>query len=352
MTRTNQRSTIAKPIPDKTSRVATERPARVLVWGALGMIGSHVTEALVQADCNVSVLCRSRGSVSRPWWASKVDWHEIEDDCPEKTMERAISSASMIINLAGMSGAVASNAKPLDSLDQNCRIQLQFLEACRRAQHKPHVVFTSSRLVYGPAQSLPVHESHPLSPRSMYAAHKLCIEQYLQIYAEMNALTYTVCRISNAYGYDSLGASRGYKILNSFIEKSLAGQPITLFGSGEQTRDFIHIDDLTALLLRCCLMPAAVNQTINVGSGEACRLVDAATLVREMTGGPPLCFQPWPEEFLAVESGDYVSDIIRMQDLLDYTPRYSLKDGIECTLHSYIEAQSRKADRTEPMAVA
>jgi UDP-glucose 4-epimerase len=318
------------------------------------MIGSHLTDALVKADCNVSVLCRSRRSCLQPWWASKVEWYELDNDSsPHGTLQRAIASASIIINLAGTSGAVASNAQPLDSLDQNCRIQLQFLEACRLAMHKPHVVFASSRLVYGPPGALPVPESHPVSPRSMYAAHKLCIEQYLQIYAGMNALTYTVCRISNAYGYDSIGASRGYKILNSFIEKSLAGQPITLFGTGEQTRDFIYIDDLTALLLRCCLLPTAINQTINIGSGEACRLVDAASLVRELTCGPPIRFQPWPEEFLAVESGDYVSDTGKMHLLLEYLPQCSIHKGIKNTLNSYLEARTeRTRGKSTPMAVA
>lgn len=345
---------VSKKRIDERIPFTSERPARILVWGALGMIGSNLTETLVKAGCSVSVLCRSRRACTQPWWAAEVEWYELEgDETFERVLHRAIEPSSIIINLAGTSGAVASNARPLDSLDQNCRVQLQFLEACRQVGHKPHVVFASSRLVYGPTSKLPVDEHHALSPRSMYAAHKLCIEQYLQIYAAMDAVTYTACRISNAYGYDSLGASRGYKILNSFIERSLAGQSITLFGTGEQTRDFIYIDDLTALLLRCCLLPKAINQTINIGSGEPCRLVDAASLVRELTGGPPLCFQPWPPEFLAVESGDYVSDIGKMHGLLDYRPQYSVHAGIRSTLDSYLEAQTaRNGDAKTPMAVA
>jgi len=105
------------------------------------MIGSNLTETLVKAGCSVSVLCRSRRVCTQPWWAAKVEWHELEDDEPfERILHRAIEPSSIIINLAGTSGAVASNAQPLDSLDQNCRVQLQFLEACRQAGHKPHVV--------------------------------------------------------------------------------------------------------------------------------------------------------------------------------------------------------------------
>jgi nucleoside-diphosphate-sugar epimerase len=331
------------------------RPARILVWGALGMIGSHLTEALVRADCSVMVLCRSRSAYPEPWWASRVEWHELEKWRAEETLQRAVSRASIIINLAGASGAVASNLRPIESLDQNCRIQLQFLEACRAAGHKPHVVFTSSRLVYGSPERLPVPEGHPLCPRSMYAAHKLCIEQYLQIYAGMNAITFTVCRISNAYGYDSIGASKGYKILNSFIERSLAGKSITLFGTGEQTRDFIHIEDLTTVLIRCCVLSATINQTMNVGSGESCRLVDAAGIIREMTGGPPLCFEPWPEEYLTVESGDYVTDIGNMIRLLEFAPRYSIRSGIAQTIQSYLRGRATKSGATltdTPLALA
>lgn len=331
------------------------QPARVLVWGALGMIGSHITDALVNAGCSVMVLCRSRGGYPKPWWASHVEWHELNHGRVEDTLRRAVSRASIIINLAGSSGAVASNARPIESLDQNCRIQLQFLEACRAAGHMPHVVFTSSRLVYGSPERLPVPEGHLLRPQSMYAAHKLCIEHYLQIYADMKAITYTVCRISNAYGYDSIGASKGYKILNSFIERSLAGKPITLFGTGEQTRDFIHIEDLTCVLTHCCVLSAAINQTINVGSGEACRLVDAAEIIRDMTGGPPLCFEPWPNEYLAVESGDYVTDIEKMNRLLEFTPRYSIRRGIARTLESYLRASTAKVGETmlePPLAMA
>jgi UDP-glucose 4-epimerase len=322
--------------------VPPSAPVRVLVWGALGMIGSHLTEALVGANYSVLVLCRSRRVHAHPWWSPRVEWHELGEEGVEETLQRAVSRASVVINLAGSSGAVASNAGALESLDKNCRVQLQFLEACRAAGHKPHVVLASSRLVYGSPGKLPVPEDHPLCPRSMYAAHKICIEHYLQIYASMNAITYTVCRISNAYGYDSLGASRGYKILNSFIERSLGGKPISLFGSGQQLRDFIHLEDLTSVLIRCGVLPAAVNQTINVGSGEGCSLLHAAEIIREMTGGPPICFEPWPKNYLAVESGDYVTDIGKMIRFLGFTPRHSIQTGIARTINSYLESRTSK----------
>jgi UDP-glucose 4-epimerase len=327
--------------------------ARVLVWGALGLIGFHLTEALLAAGFRVSVLCRSRNAYTEPSWASRVQWHELNSDAPDKVLQEAVASASIIVDLAGSSGAVASNTNPVESLDSNCRAQLQFLQACQRARHRPHIVFASSRLVYGPTNQPLVSEEHPVSPYCVYGAHKLCIEQYLQIYARLDAITYTVCRISNAYGPDPGRAGQGYKILNSFIVKSLAGLPITLFGTGEQVRDFIYIHDLTALLIRCCVLPAAINQTFNIGSGEPCRLVDAASFVRESAGGPPLLFQAWPPEYFAVESGDYVSDIKKTCRLLELRPRYRIEDGIMHTIRAYQREQEMAlADAVVPTEIA
>jgi nucleoside-diphosphate-sugar epimerase len=177
-----------------------------------------------------------------------------------------------------------------------------------------------------------VSEKQRVCPQSIYAAHKLCVEHYLEVYAAKNAITFTTCRIANAYGPDPTPAGRGYKILNAFVVQSLAGNPITLFGTGEQIRDFIYVEDLAALLVRCCYRQGSENQVFNVGSGTPCRLVDAARIIRDLTNGPPLRFQPWPAAHLAVESGDYCSDITKARKLLGFSPRHSLLQGIADTV--------------------
>lgn len=314
---------------------------RVLVWGALGFIGFHLTESLLEAGYQVAVLCRLKNAYPEPRWARKVTWYELDSGDPDKVLDSAVSDRSVIFDLAGSSGAAASNANPLDSLERNCRAQLQLLQACRRSGQKQHVVFSSSRLVYGESTGALVSEEHPVAPKSIYAVHKLCIEQYLQIYSSMGEITHTICRISNAYGPDPGRAGQGYKILNSFILKSLAGLPITLFGAGKQVRDFIYIPDLTDVLIRCGELPSARNQTFNVGSGQGCRLVDAANLIRLATDGPPLLFEPWPEAYLAVESGDYISDISKTNRLLSFEPEYNIRAGILDTVRSYQREQGK-----------
>ena len=111
------------------------------------------------------------------------------DSNAKAVLRESVRNAELVFNVSGSSGAVSSNQNPLASLRENCAWQLEFLNACSTVNRRLHVVFASTRLVYGKPHSLPVGETHPLSPESMYAAHKLCIEHYHQIYALQKAIT-------------------------------------------------------------------------------------------------------------------------------------------------------------------
>jgi UDP-glucose 4-epimerase len=251
-----------------------------------------------------------------------------EGDQSIAAMTEIIRECGLIYDLAGSSGAVASNRSPGASLEGNCRIQLRLLEACVAAGNRPHVVFSSSRLVYGETGRTRAAEDHPVNPQSVYAAHKLCIEHYLKIFARLGHITYTICRISNVYGSDAGHQGQGYRVVNAFIRAGLAGQIITLFGDGRQLRDFIYIDDLIQALMQSGTAAAARNQVFNIGSGVSSSMLEAASLIREMTSAPPLRFAPWPEDYGLVESGDYVADISKARRLLGIRPAYTLAEGI------------------------
>jgi dTDP-glucose 4,6-dehydratase/UDP-glucose 4-epimerase len=265
-----------------------------------------------------------------------VKWFELDHPAAgDATLRAAVASASIIYNFAGSSGAAASNRDPLHSLEENCRVQLAFLAACEKAGHKPHVVFPSSWLVYAPGGPDAVDEDHPVGPLSMYGAHKLCIEHYLQIFARQDRITYTICRISNPYGFDAGKTNSRYKILNSFIQLALAKKPIRLFGDGRQLRDFIYIDDLIEIFSRCGTCSAARNQIFNVSSGHSYSLLQAVEKIMRLLGPSPVLFEPWPDEYRAVEPGDYVADIARATRLLDFRPAYDLESGLLQTAREY-----------------
>lgn len=307
------------------------RGSNVLVWGALGFLGQHVVEALLARGANVSVLCRPRHLYQQPWWAERVKWHELSGPADSKTLTSAISSAELIYNFAGASGAVRSNLDPAYSLNANCSAQLEFLAACAEAGHCPHVVFASSWLVYDIRDNAPVKEDHPVAPRSMYGAHKLCIENYLRIFQLRNKITYTICRISNPYGRDPSRPTNAYKILNSFVQSVIAGTPIHLFGDGSQLRDFLYISDLTEALLLCG-QPQARNEVFNISLGVSYSLRQAVETLAELAGRTQVIHMPWPEEYEAAEPGSYLADVGKAREHLHFSPSTSLRQGLAKTM--------------------
>lgn len=308
-------------------------PPDALVWGACGFIGRHLAGELCQRGGRVAVLTRPRERYRPAWWSNRVQWFELRgDDRDEAVMERAVSTAQVIFNLAGSTGAAGSNRDPIRSLDGNNRAQLQMLEASRRAGVRPHMVFTSSRLVYGHANKLPVAEDHPLDPLSLYAVHKLSCEQYHRIYALQNLITCTVVRISNVYGADIDPADKPHGMINACVNRCLDGRSIELFGDGHQLRDYIYIADLVEVLLACSVQPAARNETINVGTGVGISLRDASEQIVAAVGAPPLRFVPWPEDHAVVETGDYVTDVTKMRRRLGCTPQWSFPAGLAQTI--------------------
>lgn len=301
----------------------------VLVWGGAGFIGGALLGALKERGDRVTVLSRkdSYGLGQRYPKLRILETGFSMDSNAKAVLRESVRNAELVFNVSGSSGAVSSNQNPLASLRENCAWQLEFLNACSTAGHRLHVVFASTRLVYGKPRSLPVEEAHPLSPESMYAAHKLCTEHYHQIYALQGAISYTICRISNPYGRDERGSGKNHGILNQMIQTALSHKPLTIFGSGKQIRDYIHISDLVQVLLLCGEQQGAINEVFNIGSGEGVSMLDAAMQIGSIADAP-VVFSPWPESYARVETGDFVNSIEKARRLLGFAPKFSFKQGI------------------------
>jgi UDP-glucose 4-epimerase len=310
---------------------------KVLVTGGLGFIGLNVSQRLLELGAIVTVLDNFMPTdVSKP--LAEVLGHvkvAIADIRDEEKVERVVRDQEVIFNLAGKSGAADSNKTPLNDLDVNCRGHLTVLEACRAFNTGVTIVFPSSRLVYGKPLYLPVDEKHPLAPESIYAAHKLAVENYHLIYGKLYGLKATVLRISNPYGPFQAGEGRAYGIANSFIQAAVSGRPITLFGDGSQRRDYLYIDDLVEALLRVASVPESRGRIYNIGDGQGTSLLELAELAVAAAGQGTIVQVPWPEEYRAIETGDYLSDISLARHELGWAPKAEIHEGIKRTVASY-----------------
>jgi nucleoside-diphosphate-sugar epimerase len=312
---------------------------RVLVVGGDGFMGVNLLSVLRYLGADASRISRSgNGNAGE----GRLFQGDLRD---EEMVTAAVASQSVIFDMAGVAGAVDSNRNANLSLDEDLRAQLTLLTACAKLERPPQIVFPSSRLVYGRPQYLPVDESHPLAPQSIYAAHKIAVENYLSVFAQHSELSYTVIRLSNPYGPFQARGNRSYGVINHFLQAAACGDPIHIYGDGRQKRDYIHIEDVIAAFLLCPLREAARNRVFNLGGRAPISLAEVAEIISEAAGGTPIHYVPWPADDKAVETGDYASDLTRINESLELPAQIDLVPGLGETLRMY--RQEANADAME-----
>jgi UDP-glucose 4-epimerase len=321
----------------KGGGVSAYRDRRALVLGGLGFIGAHVADRLQRLGADVTVATRSLADHHDAAVAFRArNIRVVEGDLRDAdAMRAAVASRSYIFNLAGQSGAVSSMEDPFTDLDVNCRGNLVLLEALREVNHDAKLVFVSSRLAYGHAGAAPAAEDRDVDPLCMHAVHKLAVEQYLRIYERAHGLRFAVARLTNPYGPGQPRARTAYGIVNRLIHLALAGEDLTVYGDGEQRRDYIYVEDAVDALLRMGESPASDGRLYNVGSGVGTRFVDMARAVSQIAGGGRVRLTPWPTLAAQIETGDFVADIDRIHRELGWTPQVALADGLQRTVAFY-----------------
>lgn len=303
------------------------------MWGGSGFIGSHLVERLRSLH-EVHVLTRNPAVAAQLESRGIRALAGVPSAYPAAELTRLLEPFDVIYDLAGSSGAVTSNDNPLESVQSQCIEHLHLLQCAAATGRTPHFVFASSRLVYGAPAILPVPETHPVAPASFYAVHKYAVEQYYRIFGGKRTVTFTLCRISNPYGFDHSATGKSYGFVNALLERGVRGEPLTVFGDGSQLRDYVHIADLSKALHLCGFESSAKNAVFNIGSGIGVSIRDAAETIARLTG-TQVIFAPWPRDYSAVESGDYVSDLSNIRRALDFAPEYAFEDGLRTVASQY-----------------
>lgn len=312
-----------------------------MLLGGLGFIGLNLVPELLRAGALVEIVNRSLDPLALRWLDRQVGSDHVTvhqgDICDVEKLHDWLQAADVVINLAGESGAVKSVRDAVTDAQINVGGHLAVLEALRRSRRSVRVVFISSRLVYGVTGSTLVDEAHPTLPTSLYGVHKLTVEHYHRIYRKHFGIPYTILRLTNPYGAFQLPDQREHGIVNRFILANLRGEKITLFGDGRQLRDYIHISDASAAILRASTEERAVGETLNVGAGVSVSLRQMAERIVEVTGFGELATAPWPEGYERVETGDFLCDTRRAEHILDWKPVLDLGTGLKRTIEAYRE---------------
>lgn len=268
--------------------------SRILVTGGAGFIGSHLADALLARGHAVRVL-DNLSSGRRANLA--LDHPRLElvvgDVADPAVVRRALAGCTAVAHLAAVASVQASVEDPVGTHRSNFLGTLSLCEAMRE-QGVRRVLFASSAAVYGQnGEGTAIDEDTAKAPLTPYAVDKLASEHYLDFYRRQHGLEPAVFRFFNIFGPRQDPSSPYSGVISIFAERARAGQPITVFGDGEQTRDFVYVADLVALLVQALEAPQAVAGALNVGLGRATSLNQLLASLGELLGGlPPVSHAP------------------------------------------------------------
>lgn len=317
----------------------------VLVTGGAGFIGSHTVDLLVARGCRVVVLddfsTGKRANLAR--WADH-DRHGLGGREPAvevltvdvshglfaalAPITAAHGPVERIVHLAAQVSVVHSLANPLTDARVNYGGTVQVLEYARAAGVKK-VVFASSAAVYGDVATLPVDEDAPCRPLSPYGVHKLASEHALHCYAAVHGVPSVALRFFNVYGPRQDPSSPYSGVISIFADRAAAGRDLTIFGDGEQTRDFVYVGDVVRAVVDAALGDAPGHAVANVGTGrETTVRALAEILVGLGGGGSAIVHAP-------ARAGEIVRSVARVERaaaLLGFRAATALRDGLAATV--------------------
>lgn len=314
---------------------------RVLITGGLGFIGSALARVLVEAGADVvlvdSLIPEYGGredNVSDIRDRVRINISDVRD---RHSVESLVRGQQVIFNLAGQTSHLDSMSDPETDLEINCRSQLSLLEACRRNNPEARVVFASTRQLYGRPRYLPVDEEHPLAPVDVNGINKLAGEWYHLVYEDVYGIPVSVLRLTNTFGPRMRVKDARQTFLGWWLRLLLTGQELTIFGDGEQRRDFSYVDDAVNAFLLAGFRDEAVGEVFNLASTEVVSLVELAELLIRINGAGTYRLVPFPEDRKRIDIGDYFGDSSKIQRTLGWSSTVSLEQGLERTVAFYRE---------------
>jgi len=306
---------------------------RVLVTGGAGFIGSHLCDRLIERGAEV--LC-----VDNFYTGRLRNIAHLRDNKSFETLRHDVTfplsvEVDQIYNLACPASPVHYQFDPVQTTKTSVMGAINMLGLAKRLKAK--VLQASTSEVYGDPTMHPQREEYwgnvnPIGPRSCYDEGKRCAETLFFDYHRQHGTEIKVMRIFNTYG-PRMHPNDG-RVVSNFIVQALTGQPITLYGDGNQTRSFCYVDDLVAGMMALMDTPADVTGPINIGNPVEFTMRELAELVRDLIGSSvELVHRPLPQD----DPRQRQPDISQAKDKLSWEPRVPLKDGLAKTIAYFDE---------------
>ena len=310
------------------------RISKVLVTGGAGFIGSHLTEALLQKEHRVRVLDDfSTGKRQNLIFDKGYPSLEIiEGDIRDLAIcQKAMKGIEYVFHEAALPSVQRSVEDPLGSNTVNGGGTLNILFAAREEAVK-RVIYASSSSIYGDTPTLPKHEEMPSNPLSPYALQKYIGEQYCGLFYQLYGLETVSLRYFNIFGPRQDPNSVYSAVIPKFIDALLQGSPPTIFGDGEQSRDFTYIENVVQANLLAMSAEHLHGEAINVACAERTSLNQLVKVLRKILGSELV---PVYEEPRQGDVKHSFADIRKGREILNYEPKVGVELGLRKTVEFF-----------------
>lgn len=312
---------------------------RLLITGASGYLASNLAKSLKGVSCKIRRLTRKLRLT--PLQGDAL-YEDIQGDIRDSSVwDQAMDEVDVVFHFAAQTSAYMADKDPISDHQANVLPMLLMLETCKKKEKQPDILFAGTSTIAGLPEELPVNETFPDRPITIYDTHKLMAEAYLKYYSRLGLVRGTTLRLTNVYGPGPKSSSEDRGILNIMANRALSGKNLTLYGEGKFIRDYIYIEDiLLAFLLASVNMDQLNNKHFVLGSGEGNSISDAVYQIvdkaTQKTGkrvkvdhiDPPVGLSP-------IEERNFIADSRSFTELTGWQPQYSLSEGIDRTLESF-----------------
>jgi nucleoside-diphosphate-sugar epimerase len=302
----------------------------LLITGATGFIGSHLVDYLSSAKDRTSIIAvdnfyhSSQQNIDRVLRNEKVDFIEADVNHLDNVLKNE-SSVDCIIHLSALVSVPFSFRDPQTTHNYNVNGFLKILEIAR-AKNVRKVIYASSSAIYGNSENQLLSEQDQPDPASPYAASKLLNEYYARKYFEWYGVSSIGLRFFNVFGPGQVADSPYSGVISIFREKMMKDQPVEIFGSGDQVRDFIYVGDIIKAISKCLQLKNGTSEVFNLGTGTPTSINKLFRTMSDLTGYSK---DPVYQEVREGDIHHSRADISKIKTSLGFEPKFTLKSGLE-----------------------
>ncbi|WP_075619608.1 NAD-dependent epimerase/dehydratase family protein [Paenisporosarcina indica] len=300
---------------------------KVLVTGGAGFIGSFIVEEIIKLGWEPIVVDDlSTGNLS--FVPKNTPFYNI--DIRSQSLEQVfrMHNPQVVIHQAAQVSVEFSSRQPFTDCEINTLGTLNILKLC--AKYKvSKLVYASSAAVYGIAKEVPITENHSVLPISFYGLSKYSAEQYIHLYQQLYGLNYTILRYSNVYGMrQNMHSEAG--VVSIFVNKAIKEQQLTVYGDGNQTRDFVFVRDVAKANIQAVTYMG--NETFNISTNQPVALNELIAVLQQSLSQPLEIIYADPR---AGDIKDSYLSYARAKQLLKWEPQIAFETGINETVEYY-----------------